>query len=110
MPATTLSFNTGFTMTFSFSSSWDTFYAEEDGAKLVWTNAVLDDITERLEALSGSIVCPLDVSEYADNMDGTLNLWLDMLEEGHALDFAIGIVIFHQLLYKTPLTATKLTG
>jgi hypothetical protein len=43
-------------------------------------------------------------------MDGTLNLWLDMLEEGHALDFAIGIVIFHQLLYKTPLTATKLTG
>jgi hypothetical protein len=104
----TVRFSTGFQLS---AEEWDDFYAEEDDdGKLVWTNTVLDDIMHQLETMSGAEGGQWDVSTYADEADGTTNLWLDLLEDGRSIEYAIGIVIFHQLLYKTPLTATKLTG
>jgi hypothetical protein len=106
----TLRFNTDFQLSFSSTEEWDDFYAEEEEGKLVWTNSVLDDIMHQLETMSGAEGGQWDVSTYADEADGTINLWLDLLEDGRSIKYAIGVVIFHQMLYESPLTATKLTG
>lgn len=76
--------------------------------ELVWTNVILDDLIHRLEELAAlSEMDQIDVTPYADCADGTRNLWLDLLERGVPVRYAVGVIIFHQLLYCTPLSAVR---
>jgi hypothetical protein len=90
------------------ADEFEEFGAVCDNATLVWTNAVLDDMIHRLEELAAlSESGPVDFSLYEDCADGTMNLWQDLRDKGVSLRYSVGLVIFHQLLYKTPLHAMR---
>lgn len=98
-------FNTGFTMTVA-AEDFEEFCAVDESGELIWTNAVLDDVIHRLEELETEMrVGEVDVLAYEESADGTINLWQDLRDRSVAPRFAVGIVIFHQLLYKHPLSA-----
>ncbi len=90
------------------SEDFDPFCAVDEGGELRWTNAVLDDVIHRLEELSTETgTGEIDVLAYESSADGTLNLWHDLLDRGVPRRLAVGVVIFHQLLYKHPLTGRR---
>jgi hypothetical protein len=100
-------FNTGYILSVD-ASEFEDFCAECDNATLVWTNDVLDDVISRLEELAELTgIGQVDISVYEYSVDGTINLWQDLIEKDIPLRYAVGIVIFHQLLYKTPLHAMR---
>jgi hypothetical protein len=110
-----LTFSTGFELTVprsDFEEYGGGFYAVEDGdGTLTWTNMILDMLIHLLEDLAYlDDAGECDVTRYESSGDGTRNLWSDLMGDGRSVKYATGVVIFHQLLYQTPLTATKLTA
>ena len=100
-------FSTGFDLTIA-ASEVEEFCAEDEDGTLIWTNDILDDLIHRLEALAElSDIGQVDVSVYGDSADGTRNLWMDLKDVGASPRYALGTVIFHQLLYCTPLTCRQ---
>jgi hypothetical protein len=100
-------FNTGYILSVN-AAEFEEFFAERDNATLVWTNDILDELISRLEELAESTgVGQVDISVYEYSVDGTINLWHDLREKGVPLRYAVGIVIFHQILYKRPLHAMR---
>jgi hypothetical protein len=100
-------FSTGFELCITASEVED-FCAEEEDGELTWTNDILDDLIHRLEELATlSGLGQVDVSVYDDSADGTRNLWMDLKDAGASPRYALGMVIFHQLLYCTPLTSRQ---
>ncbi len=104
-------FNTGFEMTIPIEDVEEFCATSNESGDLVWSNAILDDLIHRLEELARlENAGEWDVLRYEDSADGTQNMWSDLRDTGLSLRYAMGVVIFHQMLYRTPLTATKLTG
>jgi hypothetical protein len=100
-------FSTGFKITVA-SGECEDFCAVEENGELTWTNEILDDLIHRLEELAElSDIGQVDVTVYGESADGTHNLWLDLKESNASPRYAMGMVIFHQLLYTLPLTARR---
>ena len=100
-------FSTGFALCVA-ASEFEDFCAEEEDGELTWTNAILDDLIHRLEELAAlTEIGQFDVTPYEESADGTRNLWMDLKDAGASPRYALGIIIFHQLLYCTPLTGKQ---